>query len=88
MFLVDSLSDEGLRQLVVQVFPNVQSHKRDYGRCQSRKHMFNVGSEVQEEQHSIILLCLMTEFILSGKNVNQDFLLLVKCLDGLSFGTW
>ena len=94
MFLVDSLTDEELRERVVELFPllndicanKVQSERRqDYGKRQTRKDMmFNVGMEkFTEEQHSFILSCLITEFILSGKDISRDFLFLVKCRDRL-----
>ena len=91
MFLVDSLSNEELRKLVVDVFPLLNEismnkvecqRKRDYGRRATRKDMmFNVGMEkFSDDQHMFILSCLMTEFISRGRSLDQDFVFLVKCL--------
>ena len=89
MFLVNTLSDEELRPLVVEILPILQDirsgkrdseRKRDFETCgrTRRDLMFNAGMErFTEDQHHLVLSMLMKEFEPEKKKIDENFLFLV-----------
>ena len=88
MFIVDTLPDEQLRQLVIDVFPILggicngeieTTRKNDFARGKSRRNlMFNAGVEkFTEDQHSFVLSVLLSSFKSEETTVDENFIFLV-----------
>ena len=87
MFIVDTLSDEQLEQLLADVLPILHaindgkvesSRKKDFQKTTTRRDlMFNAGMErFSEDQHSFVLAKLMSEFQ-HEKKIDENFVFLV-----------
>ena len=84
----DTLSDEQLEQLVVDVFPILHgilhgkvesSRKNNFATGKTRRDlMSNVGLEkFTEEQHSFVLSLLVSSFKSEQKEIDENFLYVV-----------